>query len=390
MTNCPSPYIQKKGTGWPPTLKPQRPFGPSTVEIIRSCPLRSCFDASPGYERRRDISSRIGSAFHRTLRSFYDEGLPRAKERAVDEARKRFELQLKMEELDAQSHPRERSLPRHSVRIDRATESIILEAAHFVESRDALRPYHHEKANLGKTPPPEATMSLGGSFPVEVEVPVSSANGMFTGRIDRARQGREGVSIYDFKSALRDDLPDRYQRQIQLYAMMWRQTRGEWPIAGYVVYPLTGKSYSVSVVPAVCQAVADESARAIDGLESEPVASRLAAPGEICAICEYRPWCKPFWSSQSGERSQTRAMEKASVGFSGPMTRLELRGLRWEITVAWRNTCVRLSAPEERLPFLHDARLGETALVLDTKMRGTPATPLAVFSAYSELFVLLD
>lgn len=52
---------------WPPSSRPQPPFGPTTVEIVRSCPLRGCFEASSGYERRQDFSARIGAAFHRTI-----------------------------------------------------------------------------------------------------------------------------------------------------------------------------------------------------------------------------------------------------------------------------------------------------------------------------------
>lgn len=75
------------------------------------------------------------------------------------------------------------------------------------------------------------------SVPMEVEVPVRSKDGLFQGRIDRVEHTSDGTVIYDFKSALRDDLPSRYQRQIQLYSLMWHETRGDWPISGFVADP---------------------------------------------------------------------------------------------------------------------------------------------------------
>lgn len=389
MINKTFSYLLKNGEGWPPTVRPKPPLGPSMVEIVRSCPLRSCFDASPGYERRMDYPARVGTAFHRTLQSFYEKGLPIDREKAVNEARKRFEQELQRQETDARSRPRESALPHDTIRVDRAVESLILEAIRFM--------------NLGYVPPSphnvfsdssqfdvvfDKTSSNAPGSPVEVEVPVRSNDGYFQGRIDRVEHTDEGTVIYDFKSALRDDLPGRYQRQIQLYSLMWRDTRNEWPTAGYVVYPLTGKSYQVAIDPDLCQSITDESAELVDRMQKEPVFSRLALPGDTCTVCEYRPWCNPFWAWQADEKSHLRAIERSSLGFSGLITRLDLNNHRWHINLSWRNATVRLSAPEERLPYLHKAQVGQTALVLDTKMQGAPYTPLAVFTEYSELFIL--
>jgi len=389
MTNLPLPYILSEGAGWPPTVRPRLPFGPSVVEIVRSCPLRSCFDASSGYERRMDYPARVGTAFHRTLQSFYEKGLPNNREIAVEEARNRFEQELHRQEEDASSRPRERSLPHDSTRVDRALEALMIEAIRFVESGffPTPSPQTASDASLEK-PIVEPTTTLPKSVPVEVEVPVRSKDGLFQGRIDRVEHTNEGIIIYDFKSALRDDLPGRYQRQVQLYALMWQETRGNWPVAGYVVYPLAGKSYPIPVDPDVCQKVAEESAAMIDRLQKEPSFSRLAIPGDICTVCEYRPWCSPFWAWQAQEKSHVQAIERASLGFSGPITRLDLINHRWHLAITWRNATVRLSAPEERLPYLHKAQIGQTALVLDAKMQGAPYSPLAVFSEYSELFII--
>jgi CRISPR/Cas system-associated exonuclease Cas4 (RecB family) len=389
MTTALFSYIFFEGENWPPHARPHSPFGPSVVEIIRSCPLRSCFGASPGYERRMDYPARVGTAFHKTLQSFYDKGLPDDQGTAVKVARERFEQELHRQEIDALARPREKSLPKDTTRVDRAIEAILLEATRYVKLGFTPTSLIHPGPNEPvKNPAYEKPRIDSDSVHVEVEVPVRSQNGLFQGRIDQVEHTRDGTVIYDFKSALRDDLPGRYQRQVQLYSLMWQETHGDWPIAGYVVYPLAGKTYPVSVDPQICRTIGEESADIIRHLQCETSPYKLALPGDICTVCEYRPWCSPFWSWQAEEKSHVRAIERASLGFPGTITRLDLNNHRWHLTISWRDAIIRLSTPEERLPHLHKAKIGQTVLVLDAKLQGAPYTPLAIFSEYSELFLL--
>lgn len=64
--------------------------------------------------------------------------------------------------------------------------------------------------------------------------------------------------LIDYKSALRADLPERYERQLQLYALLWHETFGEWPAEAYIVYPFTGATHKVAVDPAICLQVGHE------------------------------------------------------------------------------------------------------------------------------------
>ena len=103
--------------------------------------------------------------------------------------------------------------------------------------------------------PPDSTPSilaesdtqpyLPKNIDTEVEIPVRDLKGLFYGRIDYAEHTPDGVILYAYKSALRDDLPERYERQLQLYAAMWHSTRGSWPIQAFVLYPLTGATHEV-------------------------------------------------------------------------------------------------------------------------------------------------
>ncbi len=390
VTPTPFTYFLHENSGWPPTARPKVPLGPTAIEIARSCALRSFFDASPGYERKMDFAARVGMAFHRTLQSFYEKDLPDRQDKAMHEARKRFMEELSSQEADATTRPRERWLPHDATRVDRALEALTLEAIRYTETNfNPALPVHQK---IGESPLSDYISGPGPAPsplpPIEVEVLVQSKDKLLRGRIDRVEHSNEGTILYDFKSALRDDLPERYQRQLQLYAFMWYETRGEWPTAGYVVYPLAGKTYKVSIDPMTCQRTADEAISIIHRLETEPISAKLATPGEACTVCDYRPWCKPFWTRQAEEKSLLRAFEQAALGFSGSITRLELNNHRWHLTISWRNGNVRLSAPEERLPHMHKAQAGQIALVLDAKLQGSPQSPLAIFTEYSELFLV--
>jgi len=379
-------YIIRKGAGWPPVVRPQPPFSPSSIEVMRSCTLRILFECSPGYEPRMGYAARVGTAFHRTLQSFFEQGLPASKEKAIATARFRFEQELRHQHNEANSRPREKSQVRDQVRVDRALEAILLEAIRYVES--GYYPISYHKDETVKITEEEHILPSAQLPSIEVEIPVKSADGLFHGRIDRVEHTSDGDILFDFKSALRDDLPERYERQLQLYALMYKDTRGSWPIAAHVVYPLAGKVYSVSIDPERCQAVALESAEIVNRLQrGEPIAS-LADPGDVCSVCEYRPWCQPFWNWQAVETSLPRALEKAIYGFSGSLSRLDLVDHRWHLLISWRRASIRLSTPEERLPHLRKAQLGQQVLVLDARLKGSPIQPVAIFNENSELFLV--
>src|SRR5207245_5848574 len=118
-----------------------------------------------------------------------------------------------------------------------------------------------------------------------------------------------GARIIDYKSALRFDLPERYERQVQLYALMWHDTRGEWAAEAQVVYPLVPFVHNVVIDEATCRKVALESAELVDALHVSPAMESLASPGDVCQVCEFRPWCKPFWGWQAAEPSHSNALE---------------------------------------------------------------------------------
>src|SRR3990172_11053134 len=212
---------------WPPPNRPHAPFGPGTIEIMRSCPLRSCFEASSGYERRLGYAARVGTAFHRALQSLYVHPIPSiSAEQIAQEARQRFQVEVYKQDEAATKHLRERTTPREPERIERAAEGIVVEALRIFNEGYWPQP----KIGTVSTVAGGVNPTVDTHLAVEIEVPVQSKDGLFQGRVDRIERRPEGVWLYDYKSALREDFPGRYERQLQLYSYLWNQTHGEWPI----------------------------------------------------------------------------------------------------------------------------------------------------------------
>lgn len=368
---------------WPPKGRPKPPHGPTALEVLRSCPLRRCFEVSLGYERRMSFDGRVGTAFHRTLewlsQQYPD---PNSPDEAAVEVRERFAEELRAQEDEAAKHPRELGLPYNEVRIHAAVEAL-LTVSHQIRGTALRRrqsPLDRERAAENEPAAEEAARA-------EVEVPVKSRDGLFIGKVDRVEHTPEGTHLLDYKSALRDDLPGRYERQVQLYASMWGDTRGEYPVAATVIYPLAGKSHPVSVTPEACEEVVSEYRGLLSSVRERP-AYHLATPGDTCKICEFRPWCKPFWHWQAREKSIPVALERAYLGFEGVVEQIDQVEHHWRLAVRWRDASVRIIAPVERFPQLKNVGTGSRLRILETPLRGLRHRPTANVTEYSEIFVL--
>ena len=71
------------------------------------------------------------------------------------------------------------------------------------------------------------------------------------------------MRLIDYKSATHTDLPERYKRQMQLYAWLWHETYNDWPTEATVVYPFRAQFWSVDIAPAICEQVVFEAAEVI-------------------------------------------------------------------------------------------------------------------------------
>lgn len=357
--------------GWPPRGRPRRPYGPTTVEIIRSCPARAAFSASPAYERRLGSAARVGLAMHSALESLTSDPIVSADRAEVaGEARGRFDTMLGAQMAQAHARARERNQPPDPDRVEAAAEAVVGEALRIL------------RVGPGR-PSPLAEPSTRS---VEVEVPVRSIDGLFEGVVDRAERDERGVHLIDYKSAGRDDLPERYRRQLQLYAYLWHETRQEWPVSGRVVYSAIGTTHPVEVDADECLRVAGEARSLLEALEAadgEPT----ARPGDVCALCEYRPWCAPFWQ-WVGAGAQAERLDRAAAGIEATVDDLHSDAAVARLTLDWAGTPVSVALSLERFAHARDLRPGDRVRLLDVRLRGLRSRPTAFLTPSAELFVV--
>lgn len=356
---------------WPPRGRPRRPYGPTTVEIVRACPARAAFSASAVYERRLGSAARVGLAMHSALESLVSNPIASADPAEVaGQARGRFDTMLGAQIAQAQARARDRNQPPDPDRVEAAAEAVVGEALRILR--------------IGERNASSVAESWTKS--VEVEVPVRSADGLFEGVVDRAERDERGVHLIDYKSAGRDDLPERYQRQLQLYAYMWHETRQEWPVSGRIVYSAVGTTHRVEVDPDECLRVAGEARRLLEGLEAadgEPAAQ----PGDVCAVCEYRPWCAPFWQ-WVGTGGQAERLDRARVGIEATIDDVHSDGAVARLALDWAGTPVSVALGLERFAHAKDLRPGDRVRLLDVRLRGLRSRPTAFVTPSAELFVV--
>jgi CRISPR/Cas system-associated exonuclease Cas4 (RecB family) len=356
--------------------------------------LRSCFDTSPNYERRLGSAARIGTALHRTLQSLNQKPIEaETTEQLAAETRRRFQAELHEQQTQSASRPREQSLLWDNDRTNHALEAVIAEAIRTQPLGIKNIFSSRSKTKTQKREPQENDSKFSNSSnvtPIEVEVAVRSKNSVLQGRIDRVEKTANGTRLVDYKSAFRDDLPERYARQLQLYAFLWYETRNEWPIEAFVFYPLRGSFHIVSVEESICRQVAAESIDLVENVARKVRPTELASPGEVCKVCEFRAWCRPFWASQSGEEKQLRAIDKASVGFEGQVKTIKIENHYWHVTIDWHNAQVKLISPQERFPHLVTVNPGHHLRILDTSLKGQLFQPIAYVTNQSEIFIVLD
>jgi hypothetical protein len=105
-------------------------------------------------------------------------------------------------------------------------------------------------------------------------------------------------------------------------------------------------------------------------------------------VCEFRPWCRPFWRWQAGASSRIEALDRAATGFEGPVEAVQHVGGQWLLIVRWRGVPVRIVAPERRFPQLARVGVGTRVRVLDVRLQGIPIQPQGQVGDYSEIWLV--
>ena len=381
-------WVIYQAAWWPPQGRPKPPFSATILEVMRSCPLRACFESSEGYERRIGFAARVGIAFHRTLQALNEYISHQGSLESISEwARQKFLSELEQQEIERSRRPRERGLPRDEMRVYRTIESIVNEARRLsIEGNTVYTSFSLASVETQAVKRKVLTQGSLGKGKTYVEILIASRSQLFNGRIDRIEESPEGTTLYDYKSAVHYDVPERFERQLQFYAWLWHEATGKWPIGAFVIYPFTGMIHSVVIDKETCERIVEEYRSLIAQTQYGHKIEEMATPGEVCQMCDFRPWCRAFWKWQSEESTHALALERAEMGFEGTIQELQQIEYHWKIKVRWRNCTVRIIVPLERLPHLKDAQTGMLVRALEMKLYGLMMAPNARVTEISELF----
>lgn len=361
---------------WPPHAEIKPPYSLTRVEIARSCPLRVVFEASRQYEPLMSFDARIGTAMHAALEHFQHHPPVGNGEEILEQIRTRFFQELDQQRIEAQERPRERRLPENTERINAAIAAL-------------LRDVHGLEGVPRTSIPREGTViTQPNGTTSEVERPVHSRDRQFIGRVDRADHEGNQVVLYDYKSALRSDVPERYARQLQMYTEMWAATYGVRPARAFVVYPLMDQRYAVDISPTVTRAALEESRQAVAPFASEQEPLNLARPGDVCKVCSFRPWCQPFWTWVAGA-TLPEALERSGSGFAGLILSAARQQEYLVLKVRFHpNSVATLLFPWAAFPHLHDVGTGQQLRVLNMRLQGQLVSPRGLATAWTEAFIV--
>lgn len=381
--------INEKQT-WPPSGGVTPPFGPTIIEIIRSCPLRMSFANDSRYERRTASAARIGTAMHKTIKIMSEEIKEIfSKEDYVEAISKRYYQEIAKQKSESLARLREQTLVWDQTRIDSALGAVLTEARRMKDTniplnRNKLQP-REERTEENQIAGNSETRNI--QLPA-MEIKVKSLDNLFSGYIDRIEKVDEKIRIIDYKSAFRDDVPERYERQIQLYAQLWFDTTGTWPDEGMIFYPLIGSFHFVEISRDVCKRVFEESKEIVSVMEENKSKYQIAQPGDVCKVCEYRPWCKPFWNWIEGERVIVNAKANAIMGFEGLINNIVLNIHYWHLEIKWKSVIIRCVIPQERFPHLQQAVNGQKLRITDAQLVGSIGQPTIKIYDTSEIFLM--
>lgn len=273
-----------------PELKPLAYITPSRVFALEECFLRVAFELDQQFDAYRTYPprARLGSISHTIL-----ERVSRGALQGKDETEWRASvLQLWHEEVEIH-------------------EQQILEAESEQHYGTAER---WPRYNLQKALTVHKALEIAASLQRSsgrvdrgswiAEHYVQGFDGKLRGRIDAVYLSEIGVEIIDYKTgSIYDEsasggvqLKEKHQRQLLLYAAIYHEATGQWPVRGHVV-PLTGPQATIEI--SVAQA-SHEATNALalltqfnDCVAKSASASLLTSPPleKICRYCAYRMIC---------------------------------------------------------------------------------------------------
>lgn len=226
------------------------------------------------------------------------------------------------------------------------------------------------------------------------ELWVENSDRSVGGRIDRVEVSAAGAMIQDFKSGrITEDSATQghsrvifdYESQLMLYAALYAEQTGRWPIALELV-PLEGAHVRIDVDRSACLDLLNSAIalrtrvnRTLTSLADSPdeAERRLASPSaSTCSHCPYRPACHAYWQARS-----SAPRENWPKDLSGAV--LEIRTLgnsKMAMTLSTTEEgvgtarVVGISPDEERHPALERLKLGDQVIILNLRQSGGVST----------------
>lgn len=269
------------------------PLSPSGNQTLLACGLRYVWEESREPPRLPGSpAARLGSAVHDLLARAWRGEVPPE----VTQVRQAWR-----EAVEAVEGRMQQSW------LERPFTPLLARVRHYEETRIAA-------VRLALSVAAGATGRSGGrAGGLPPEARLTSADGTVSGRIDVAVRTPDGVVIRDYKTGgVLDEAEDggqeikaAYQLQLKLYAALYADARGVWPVR-LELMTLSGDVTLVPFTSAECAALYDDAkGRAADLWRrvgevrvGRGAVADLAAPGEACRRCRYRPICPAYrpWS----------------------------------------------------------------------------------------------
>lgn len=276
-----------------PSSDPLKAISPSRFEGLMGCRLREVWAANrvppllPAFP-----AARVGSVAHKLLQEA-GEGRVGARptvERRWEDLVGAAEHQMQRSWLERHLAPLKDSVPKFEVRRIQAIERAC------------------EIGTERKSDKLARSWSKSGLFGFEVAV--SSRDGFVRGQIDAVLPSRSGPIIRDYKSgaifvedtSAQRDLKPEYESQLRLYAALYAESSGSWPVRLEIV-PLLGPPQVVSFDEKSCLdllRVARNQLGTVNRVlttNRDPLSMQeeLASPSPgNCNFCPYRPGCRPY------------------------------------------------------------------------------------------------
>lgn len=234
-----------------------------------------------------------------------------------------------------------------------------------------------------------------------IEMRVTSSSKRVSGRIDRVLQTARGPVIIDFKTGTIVEetengetagLKPEYRTQLALYAALYAETKGEWPVQMRVV-PMVGQTIDLDIDPEGSKAILAEAEQTLIRVNNiiqshDPFVAetKLANPSPVnCKYCTVRPCCSSYRQS----RPPTLDSGEWPADVVGKLAARTIAGLgRVALTIEpdqGQRTIIRgLTPNQKRHPALDVIQIGDTVGAYNLKVSGGSYTESNMTTLYRQ------